>query len=255
MTEFMSSTNRWVGGLIYFSLSVLIAAGCARQPVAPVFTMAAYQPDMAEVNAPQTYWWPCRFKIAWPAEVDLDLSTDLMLAHGVVGPVLAVHSQDLKWWRFHRRAARDEAGHQFSFMFYSDAPTAAAIIERLDQNPILNAMMDTGLLERYRFPDPAHPEHDQVAHTSDPNWSPALQRNWPSFIMGVSALWLGLIDDLARQTPVDDAATIDDLLDRYRRIDAKLTHIWHDEGQHALLHHLNAIFGYEPMRILKELRF
>jgi hypothetical protein len=31
--------------------------------------------------------------------------------------------------------------------------------------------------------------------------------------------------------------------------------IWEEEAQHALLHHLNAVFGYRPLMIQKRMRF
>lgn len=37
--------------------------------------------------------------------------------------------------------------------------------------------------------------------------------------------------------------------------DARIAEIWRLEGQHALLHHLNAIFGYKPLTIRKNLTF
>ena len=45
------------------------------------------------------------------------------------------------------------------------------------------------------------------------------------------------------------------LLEQYRKVDEKITEKWRNEGQHALLHHLSAVFGYEPMLIKKELVF
>ena len=102
--------------------------------------------------------------------------------------------------------------------------------------------------------DPATPSRPRVEDFSDPGWSPVLQRNWPSFIMGVSSLWLGLIDD-AMAEPSGDSQGIRALLDRYRKADGQVSSIWYKEGQHALLHHLNALFGYKPMLIRKEMSF
>ena len=93
-----------------------------------------------------------------------------------------------------------------------------------------------------------------MTSVSSHHWSPALQRNWPSYIMGVSTLWLGLIDDF-----IADVSTGDDdvfaLLEEYREVDSRITTVWRDEGQHAFLHHLSAVFGYEPLLIRKEIRF
>jgi len=72
--------------------------------------------------------------------------------------------------------------------------------------------------------------------------------------MGVSSLWLGLIEDSFQGSPEDFADTRE-LLEKYREIDALVAETWRKEGQHALLHHLNAVFGYKPLIINKELSF
>jgi hypothetical protein len=72
--------------------------------------------------------------------------------------------------------------------------------------------------------------------------------------MGVSALWLGLIDEAMAENP-GEAGEIRALLERYRTADARITTIWNKEGQHAFLHHLNALFGYKPLLIRKEITF
>jgi hypothetical protein len=69
-----------------------------------------------------------------------------------------------------------------------------------------------------------------------------MQRAWPAFIMGVSQTWLDLIAEVERSRrwpPGLDA--------RWRAITAELDRIWQEEGGHALLHHLNAVFGYRQV--------
>jgi hypothetical protein len=72
--------------------------------------------------------------------------------------------------------------------------------------------------------------------------------------MGTSSLWLGLIDDAMQDYP-ESYTDIHLLLEKYREVDGKISRTWRTEGQHALLHHLNAIFGYEPLQIKKALSF
>ena len=228
-------------------------SACAYQqhrypPVVPTHATAMTIDTNKEIS-----WWACRFKISWPVETEFNHAADLMLAHAVVGPELKRYSRDLYWWRFHRRAARDETGHQFSFLFYTDANVASGVMENIKQNIILDKMLAEKIVERIIFDDPERPKRHLVEDTSDPNWSLTLQRNWPSFIMGVSALWLGLIDDGMTNIAIHDDVSI--MIKRYESVDTAITNIWRDEGQHALLHHLNAIFGYEPLLIKKEIRF
>lgn len=177
-----------------------------------------------------------------------------MLAHGVVGPVLRKHSKDLSLWRFHRRAVRDDTGHQFSFLFYSTSSISIQIIEALRENEILRLALDAGVVEKLSFDDPTKPMRPQIQATSDGRWSPTLQRNWPSYIMGVSSLWLGLIDDFMADMPAQ-GQDLSALLEQYRQADSKVSALWRNEGQHAFLHHLSAVFGYEPLLIKKEMTF
>lgn len=110
------------------------------------------------------------------------------------------------------------------------------------------------LVEKVIMDDPSQPNVPDVDATSDHHWSSDLQRNGPSFIMGVSSLWLGLIEDSFQGSPEDFADT-HELLEKYREIYPLVAETWKQEGQHALLHHLNAVFGYKPLIISKELSF
>jgi hypothetical protein len=110
------------------------------------------------------------------------------------------------------------------------------------------------IVEKIIFSDPNKTVRQKIEDMSDPHWSPTLQRNWPSFIMGVSALWLGLIDDQMANVTEEDLNE-SGILGPYRQADTAITSMWRKEGQHAFLHHLSAIFGYEPLMIRKEITF
>lgn len=201
-----------------------------------------------------SYWWRCNFKNVWPVDERPDFVIDLFLAHAVVSPILVEHINDIPYWRFHRRAARDQAGHQFSLLFYSTPEVASAVFAELSESDMLIRANAANLVEKVVMDNPDYPGLSDVEATSDPHWSLVLQKNWPSFIMGVSSLWIGLIEDLFQGSPEDFADT-HQLLEKYREIDAQIAEIWRKEGQHALLHHLNAVFGYKPLIISKELSF
>lgn len=92
-----------------------------------------------------------------------------------------------------------------------------------------------------------------IKDTSDKNWPEEIQAAWPAYIMGVSNMWLQLIEQ-----EIDDSAGSTDinvLLDKYRLANQNVTRLWQTEAQHAFLHHLNAIFGYEPLVIKKSIQF
>lgn len=204
-------------------------------------------------TATEGYWWNCRFSINWPANTAPDMTVDLMLAHAVVAPVLERYRDKLAYWRFHRRAARDAAGHQFSFMYYSSKATAATINKELHNSDILQAAISAGMVTAFIPDDTRSPANPGTAATSDPGWSRTIRENWPVFIMGVSETWLGLIDS---NTPeISGDSDIVALLELYRDVSQDINELWKLEGQRAFLHHLNAVFGYEPVLIENEVRF
>ncbi len=230
----------------------LVISGCAARGPEPHGTATlGYLPHEPRTH---TYWWSCRFKIFWPPGEDLNLTADLLLAHAVVQPILRSYQNKMIYWRFHRRAARDDTGHQFSFMFYADPVTAEEVFREIEHNETLKEATAAKIVEKIAVDDVSKPTRPGVADTSDPHWSPTLQRTWPSFIMGVSSLWLGLIDEAVAKVP-EEGHDVRALLERYRKADASVTAIWYKEGQHAFLHHLNAVFGYTPLLIRKEMEF
>ena len=240
--------------MLLLGMSILLLSSCAPKASPFPYTMPATAALGTSGAGGEKSWWICRFKISWPPGAEADGTVDLLLAHAVVGPVLHEHSKDLSWWRFHRRALRDEAGHQFSFLFYSTPSVSLQIMEALKESKVLQQALSARIVEKLSFDDPAKPTRTQIQATSDSHWSPALQRNWPSYIMGVSSLWLGLIDDFMAGVPAHDD-DFSGLLEQYREADSKVTALWREEGQHAFLHHLSAVFGYAPLMIRKEIRF
>ncbi len=230
----------------------LALSGCAARFTAPDGAPVVGRAPVDAKNG--GFWWTCRFRVSWPPEKEPDWAVDLLLAHAVVQPVLKEYEGRISYWRFHRRAARDKTGHQFSFLFYTDPGTAAEVFHRIEASTLLNEALTAGIVARIVVDDPVKPAKPGVEDTSDPHWSSVLQRIWPVYIMGVSSLWLGLINDAVADVP-DNGHEIHTSLERYRQADARVNSIWYKEGQHALLHHLNAIFGYKPMLIRKEMSF
>ena len=60
-------------------------------------------------------------------------------------------------------------------------------------------------------------------------------------------MWLGMIEQVSHEIGIADDPTLSQLLEHYEQVNNEVTRIWRQEGYHALLHHLNAIFGYEAM--------
>ncbi len=239
-------------GAVVLGLSLLLAA-CALVPPQEARSNAALPQKIDD--GVERQWWAARFRVYWPLAVEEpDWAADHLLAHAVVAPVLETYAPRIPLWRFHRRAARDAAGHQFSFIFYSDAVTAESVLSTLEKQPATQVMLAAGFVEKFHEYSSAYPQREQVQATSDKSWSPSMQRNWPVYIMGVSALWLGLIDEQASTAsrPTDAAG----LLRHYRSVGEKMNAQWREEGLHALIHHLSATFGYVPLPVgEQEVRF
>jgi hypothetical protein len=63
-------------------------------------------------------------------------------------------------------------------------------------------------------------------------------------------MWLALVSNLAEQELNTKKPTRDDELRQcYMRAYQRVGLCWQQEGGHALLHHLSAVFGYEPVRV------
>ena len=68
-------------------------------------------------------------------------------------------------------------------------------------------------------------------------------------------MWLNLVAEIADQDLQDDPpASIEEIDSFYRQVDETVTELWQENGRHAFLHHLNAVFEYEPL-IYWEKRF
>ena len=235
--------NKWCVVLILLSFILLSACTTTPQRTIPPVTM---QP--VNINDDTAAWRRCYFRITWPEDSEPHFEIDLLIAHRIVGPVLINHGNNMYRWRFHRRAGRDEAGHQFTFAFYSGSTHAKNIIQQLQENNVRKRLLEKEILEVAGCDSPEDMSMPGIADTSDKKWSDSVQAHWPSYIMGVSNLWLGLIDD-AIATVGGGNTDIDSMIQDYQQASELVTSVWRNEGQHAFLHHLNAVFGYESTLI------
>ena len=237
------TSYRLVSAAIIFSM--LVMAGCAttieRKAVETI------EPPPAEI-ASSAGWWYARFRIYWPPEEEPFWHTDLLIAHKIVAPVFLQYKDRICLWRFHRRAIRDEAGHQFSFIFYASAETAYQVFDMLRSNALLTEMTYSGRIIAEVYDNPDRIAKPRIKDTSDPSWPSSVQKSWPYFIMGASQMWLNLITETVADTPAADAPlSLDEYEEFYKEVNATITSLWENNGRHAFLHHLNALFGYKPV--------
>jgi hypothetical protein len=228
--------------MVFFLLvPLLILCGCAALPHEKGQTAQELERERAR-------WWSVRFRLEWDTTTVPDWYLDLLLAHQVMAPILNNQGEAITLWRFHRRAARDRIGHQFSFIFWTDAATARAVEMAVDVDPVLTRLRQDNKLRKVYFGAAQKAKAPAVENTSDRIWSAPLRQAWPYFIMGVSRTWLSLIEyySLTLRDPADlGDATL--WQGHYQQVDVLITDLWQLEGRHAFLHHLNAIFGYHPL--------
>lgn len=240
------SRGFWFAILVgWFTLS-----GCAGLMTADIHPVEL---GAAALDDHQNRWSSVRIQWHWAPETPPAWHLDLLAAHQIVLPVINSYDKDILLWRIHRRAAPDEAGHQFSFIFFAPPQTAEAIYGDIAANPVLEDFAAAGIIRRVQTDSLTKEPQLDIAATSDPNWSPTVQASWPQYIHGVSRMWLNLVSltanhKLAATVP----GTISETAEFYRRVDAEITSIWQKEGRHAFLHHLNAIFEYQPIPLVEK---
>lgn len=239
--------------LLAAAILVTLLCGCASVPALPPLGADGAVPATATAAAPgERGWWYARFRIDWPLEEEPRWYLDARIAREVVAPVLKSHQDQIELWRFHRRARRDPAGHQFSFIFYAAPATADKVFHALRESPLLAKLKADHLLIEDAYDRTTEITRPGLGDTSDPQWSEPLRQAWPWFIMGVSRTWLDLVDHFARQAEASGDASGADPDACYREVERRLQELWRNEGDHAFLHHLNALFGYQPTTVYEK---
>jgi hypothetical protein len=228
--------------------------GCSHSPEGPPFRTPAAHPQVAAAEYQTSCWWKIRFRMAWAPDSEPDWAIDALLAHVVIQPVLSRHHPAISLWRFHRRVKEDAAGRQFSFLFYTTPTEAAKILDAVVVNPVLQSLISRGSVATVVLDDINASCPNPIEATSDSQWPPALQKAWPYYIMGVSAMWLKLLDEFAKPF-VGQPDDLDTLLAHYVTVHQKVVTTWEENGQHAFFHHISAIFGYEPLVIQHKIKF
>jgi hypothetical protein len=220
--------------------------GCTAMPNAR--TQPPVVPAVASDELPKS-WWRVSAKIVWPEEQEVRWYVDDYMAHQIYAPLLTRYRQHINLWRFHRRAARDGAGHRFTFFFFAPKDSAKAIFAELQADPLLEELMQQNLVSKIQMSDIDNPKQRLVRENADPKWSLPVQKTWPYFSMGVSQMWLGLVQEYVAEAANQPQESLQQTMDLYKQVEQKVRDTWTHEGGHALLHHLNALFGYEEIVI------
>jgi hypothetical protein len=205
---------------------------------------------MQQKSVPVKGWWYARFRMRWDKGTAPLWHVDLLLAHRVAAPLLHTYRNEIALWRFHRRAARDSEGHQFSITFYSTPATAKKMFDTLRSDIVVRRMKRAGIVIQDIYDECNRISAPRIEDTSDGNWPPQIRKSWPFFIMGVCQMWLSLItEEAANMSHPPKSSSLPKLMQFYERVNETIKTLWREQGSHSLLHHLNAIFGYEPVLV------
>jgi hypothetical protein len=189
-------------------------------------------------------WWYARFHIDWPEGEEINWYVGTLIGGEVIAPTYAEYHQDVPVWRVHRRAGRDGYGHVFSFIFYSTPQTAQRIYNTIQNHALVQTLLKNGRLTKVTVDDVTRITRPNIEDTSDDSWPVSVQKTWPALIMGSSRMWLELVTELASHE-----SSVGGIEAKYKKVQDDITLIWREEGQHAILHHLNAIYAYQPLLI------
>lgn len=180
-------------------------------------------------HLPQPQWW-----------------LDIYLIDTTFRNVISVHVDDFILWRFHRRSAPDQSGHQLSFLCYIDESLVPQIENKIFSHSSITFLENEGLLLN-KLNDTPGP---QIEDTSDPSWPIEVQKSWPYYIKGVSEMLIDLIEQLKQTGPTQTGNDLRGAEAYYSSLNDRMNSLWLKEGSHAFLHHLNALFGYSPVTII-----
>jgi hypothetical protein len=206
----------------------------------------------SDSESPEKGWWYVRFIRDFPEDAarEPEWYLDLLIANEIVAPVLYRHEAGIPLWRFHRRAAHDELGHALSLIIYATPAAADAVYAGIRAAPLTEALIAAGRIDRVAYEDTTRIERPDLEDVSDEAWPMEVQRAWPYFIMGVSRTWLELVSQKADALAEGGTpAGLPELIGRYRQVNDAVDELWEQQGRHAFLHHLNAVFGYRPLVI------
>jgi len=229
-------------------MSVIVVLGlCGCSSLANVVeetpATAAAQPEPGSFPEGEG-WWYARFHIDWPEDEPARWYMGTLIGGEVIAPIFEEYYQDVFIWRVHRRASRDGYGHVFSFIFYSTPQGAQRIYAAIEDNAVVKSLLESGKLTRVAIDDVTRITRPNIEDTSDKHWPLSVQKTWPAMIMGTSRMWLDLVSELAAEESAVGGTEA-----KYQNVQDTITTIWQEQGQHAMLHHINAVYAYQPLLI------
>ena len=178
-----------------------------------------------------------------------------LTANEILGPIIQKCEQEMILWRFQRSFRPNKAWHPFTFKFYGPRSLVPEINKLIQSNEVYRMMKEEGLLELNDDKDVACralTDCPAVKDDNDPNWSDEIKEIWPYYIHGVSQAWLRLIEVFTEQVEGQmPRSSFKEKIDFHDTVNKRIEEQWTKHGQHAMLHHLNAVFGYKYIKVVR----
>ncbi len=186
-------------------------------------------------------WHFINFKIKWNKKFPINFFIDLLIIDLLISPTIEKFKPKLILWRLHRSAT--EGGHILRFIFYTTPEVSKNILENIEANK-LYAFIKENYLE-----DLIKQEGSQkIEGAGDGNWPQEINKSWPYYIMGVSNMFIKLVEEVKEGiTDQPKENNKEELEIYYKEVEKKIDEIWLNHGCHAFIHHLSAIIGYKPV--------
>jgi hypothetical protein len=195
-----------------------------------------------------TGWWQIRFIVAHEKNQDPPWYVDALLAGEVWLPLLQQFKGEIKLWRVHRVGDTESGGHQCNFNFYCPRKTAGHIYQAAKTASIVKQLKKTKIVLLVKCKD-RRKLNPRIEATSAPEWHPYVKKAWPNYGMGLSEMWLNLIEQLKKDTAVSKEEYVDTLLQKYQQIHENVIILWQTQGCHFLMHMAQSILGWEMVHI------
>lgn len=204
-------------------------------------------------------WYTVDVKIKLLAEDDeyykeihhSDSAIHPLIANEIFSPIIKGLGKHMTVWRFHRWFEPSRNRHSLRFKFYGP-DLSREISQRLQSYSLYQELKKERLLEVDDNEDIScgKAEGRHIRDDNEDWWPNAIKEAWPYYIHGVSRAWLTMIRESVKQEgKMSPHSSLKEKIHLYGRINKRIEDEWRDYGGCALLHHLNAIFGYKHTRI------
>ncbi|MCB0328948.1 MAG: hypothetical protein KDD70_04775 [Bdellovibrionales bacterium] len=198
-------------------------------------------------------WRQVSFQFARDESGDTQWWLDNLIAYEVVYPVLTQRDLTIPLFRFHRRSAPDATGHQFSVIFMAKEKEIERIVFKVLSSPLISRLKEQGVLLQVFRTDISRGETPKLSDSSDPSWPESIQSAWPYLADGGSRFWIEIVEDCRRKE--GEIIPDSELIPVHKKVHLCVSRLWKENAQHAVFHHLNAIFGFAPVALSKEVIF